>query len=172
MLLILQPNDVPSNSEDEKHVILTLQPRIPAGSLSFAELPAGMLDDAGTFAGGAAKEIEEETGLEVSVDELIDMTELALFSAISDDNNENLQQGVYPSPGGCDEFVPLFLWQKRVPREQLKQWQGKLTGLRDHGEKIKLMLCPLEKVWRQGGRDAKVLAAWALYEGLRKEGKL
>ena len=172
MLLILQPNDVPSNSEDEKHVILTLQPRIPAGSLSLAELPAGMLDDAGTFAGGAAKEIEEETGLEVPVDELIDMTELALFSAISDDNDEHLQQGVYPSPGGCDEFVPIFLWQKRVPREQLKQWQGKLTGLRDHGEKIKLMLCPLEKVWRQGGRDAKVLAAWALYEGLRKEGKL
>ena len=172
MLLILQPNDVPSNSEDEKHVILTLQPRIPAGSLSFAELPAGMLDDAGTFAGGAAKEIEEETGLEVTVDELIDMTELALFSAISDDNDEHLQQGVYPSPGGCDEFVPIFLWQKRVPREQLKQWQGKLTGLRDQGEKIKLMLCPLEKVWKRGGRDAKVLAAWALYEGLRKAGKL
>ncbi len=31
MLLILQPDDVPSGSEDEKHVILTLQPRIPAG---------------------------------------------------------------------------------------------------------------------------------------------
>ncbi len=31
MLLVLQPDDVPSGSEDEKHVILTLQPRIPAG---------------------------------------------------------------------------------------------------------------------------------------------
>ena len=74
MLLILQPDDVPSNSEDEKHVILTLQPRIPAGSLSLAELPAGMLDDAGTFAGGAAKEIEEETGLQVPANELINMS--------------------------------------------------------------------------------------------------
>lgn len=171
MLLILQPDDIPSNTEDEKHVILTLQPRIPAGSLSLAELPAGMLDDAGTFAGGAAKEIEEETGLEIPANELINMTELALSSATSD-NEEHLQKGVYPSPGGCDEFVPIFLWQKRISREQMKEWQGKLTGLRDHGEKITLMLCPLEQAWRQGGRDAKVLSGWALYEGLRKEGKL
>ena len=168
MLLILQPDDVSSFSEDEKYVILTLQPRIPAGSLSLVELPAGMLDDAGTFAGGAAKEIEEETGLRVSANELIDMTQLALSS----DDEEHLQQGVYPSPGGCDEFVPIFLWQKRIPREQIKEWQGKLTGLRDDGEKITLALCPLEKVWRFGGRDAKVLAGWALYTGLRKEGKL
>ena len=171
MLLILQPDDVSSCSEDEKHVILTLQPRIPAGSLSLAELPAGMLDDAGTFAGGAAKEIEEETGLQVPANELINMTQLALPSGASDDE-EHLQQGVYPSPGGCDEFVPIFLWQKRIPREQMKEWQGKLTGLRDHGEKITLALCPLEKVWQFGGRDAKVLAGWALYTGLRKEGKL
>lgn len=169
MLLVLQPDDIPSDTEDEKYVILTLQPRIPAGSLSLAELPAGMLDDTGTFAGGAAKEIEEETGLAVPTNELIDMTELALSSPTSDDE-EHLQKGVYPSPGGCDEFVPIFLWQKRIPREQMKEWQGKLTGLRDHGEKITLILCPLEEVWRQ--RDAKILSGWALYEGLRKEGKL
>ncbi len=171
MMLILQPDDVPANTEDEKHVILTLQPRIPAGSLSLAELPAGMLDDSGTFSGGAAKEIEEETGLKIPAEDLINMTELALPKSSSDDE-EQLQQGVYPSAGGCDEFVPLFLWQKRIPREQMKEWQGKLTGLRDHGEKITLMLCPLEKVWRVGGRDAKVLAGWALYEGLKKEGRI
>lgn len=171
MLLILQPDDVPSNSEDEKHAILTLQPRIPAGSLSFAELPAGMLDDAGTFAGGAAKEIEEETGLQVPANELINMTQLASSNDTSE-VKEHLQQGVYPSPGGCDEYVPIFLWQKRIPRGQMKEWQGKLTGLRSHGEKITLSLCPLENVWRQGGKDAKVLAGWALYTGLRREGKL
>ena len=159
------------NTEAEKQVILTVQPRIPAGSLSLIELPAGMLDDSGTFAGGAAKEIAEETGLTIPAEDLTNLTELALSSHASDDE-EHLQQGVYPSPGGCDEFVPIFLWQKRVPREQLKDWEGKLTGLRDHGEKITLKLCPLEKVWTVGGRDAKVLAAWALYEGLRREGKI
>lgn len=171
MMLILQPDDVLENTEDEKHVILTLQPRVPAGSLSLAELPAGMLDDSGTFSGGAAKEIEEETGLKIPAQDLVDMTKLALPKASSDED-EHLQQGVYPSPGSCDEFVPLFLWQKRIPREQMKEWQGKLTGLRDHKEKITLMLCPLREVWKVGGRDAKVLAGWALYEGLRKEGKI
>ncbi|TKA65049.1 hypothetical protein B0A49_11609 [Cryomyces minteri] len=153
MLLILQPDDVSQDSERDKHVILTLQPRIPAGSLSLAELPAGMLDDSGTFAGGAAKEIEEETGLKVPEKELIDMTKLAL-------------------PDTDDEFTPLFLYQKRIPRDQLKEWQGKLSGLRDEGEKIKLKLVKLEDLWREGGRDAKALAGWALYEGLRKEGKI
>lgn len=130
-----------------------------------------MLDDSGTFAGGAAKEIAEETGLEIPAEDLTNLTELALSGPASDDE-ESLQQGVYPSPGGSDEFVPIFLWQKRVPREQLKEWEGKLTGLRDHGEKITLKLCPLENVWRVGGRDGKVLAGWALYEGLRREGKI
>lgn len=171
MMLVLQPADVPKDTEDEKQVILTLQPRIPAGSLTLPELPAGMLDDSGTFRGAAAKEIEEETGLKVPAEDLINMTELALPKALNEED-EYLQQGVYPSPGGCDEFVPLFLWQKRIPRGQMKEWQGKLTGLRDHGEKITLMLAPLDQVWKVGGRDAKVLSAWALYEGLRKEGKL
>ncbi len=136
-----------------------------------------MLDDSGTFSGGAAKEIQEETGLSIPESELINLTALALSPSPSSvdndtDSGEKLQEGVYPSPGGCDEFVPIFLWQKRVPRGQLKEWQVKLTGLREEGEKITLILCPLEKVWRMGGRDAKVLAGWALYEGLRREGKI
>ena len=169
--MILQPDDARPDSEDEKQVILTLQPRVPAGSLALAELPAGMLDDSGAFAGGAAKEIEEETGLQIPAEELISLTDLALPKAQSE-QDERLQQGVYPSPGGCDEFVPLFLWQKRVPRDTLKQWEGKLTGLREHGEKITLKLCPIDKLWMEGGRDAKALAGWALYEGLRREEKI
>ncbi|KAI9696419.1 MAG: hypothetical protein M1836_005697 [Candelina mexicana] len=170
MMIILQPDDAPKDSEADKHVILTLQPRIPAGSLSLTELPAGMIDDSGTFAGAAAKEIKEEIGLEIPQDQLTDMTKLALPST-EGTTGEKLQQGTYPSPGGCDEFVPIFLHQRRVPREQLNEWQGKLTGLREHGEKITLKLVSLEKLWREGGRDAKVLAGWAFYEELRKEGR-
>ena len=173
MQLILQPDDVPSSKEDDKHVILTIQPRIPAGSLALAELPAGMLDDSGTFAGGAAKEIAEETGLEVSANELLDLTDLALREPDpKSSSDEKLQLGVYPSPGGCDEFIPIFLWQKQISRSQMQEWQGKLTGLRDHGEKITLMLTPLDQLWRTGARDAKALAACALYQGLKAQGKI
>ncbi|KAL9099360.1 MAG: hypothetical protein Q9163_005136 [Psora crenata] len=174
MMLILQPDDVPEGSETDKQVILTVQPRVPAGSLTLAELPAGMLDDSGTFAGGAAKEIAEEVGLEIPADDLINLTELAIPSHSSDaeGEEERLQRAVYSSPGGSDEFVPLFLWQKRVKRDTLKAWQGKLTGLRDQGEKIALKLCPLEALWKVAARDSKALSAWAMYQGLKNEGKL
>lgn len=128
-----------------------------------------MLDDSGTFAGGAAKEIEEETGLSVQQSELIDMTSLAVHEAA---DGESLQQAVYPSAGGSDEFIPLFLCQKRMPRREIEELQGKLTGLRDHGEKITLKVVSLEDLWREGVRDGKTLAAWALYQGLLREGKI
>ena len=79
---------------------------------------------------------------------------------------------MFPSAGGCDEYVPLFLHTKKIPRDQLKEWTGKLTGLRDEGEKITLKLVKLEDLWKEGARDSKALGAWALYEGLQKEGKL
>ncbi|KAJ5145978.1 uncharacterized protein N7515_000542 [Penicillium bovifimosum] len=170
MLLILQPDDIPNPTEEDKRVILTIQPRIPAGSLSFAEIPAGMLDDSGTFAGGAAKEIEEETGLRVEQGDLVDMTSLALQAAQEPGSGERLQSAVYPSPGGSDEFIPLFLCRKVMSRGGIEELQGKLTGLRERGEKITLKVVPLLDLWKEGIRDGKTLAAWALYQGLRQEG--
>ncbi|KAF2015513.1 nudix hydrolase [Aaosphaeria arxii CBS 175.79] len=185
MLIILQPDDIPEGSEKDKKVILTVQPRIAAGSLALAEIPAGMLDG-GKLAGKAAEEIKEETGLEVHENELINMSELAISRAStnlwkaqganqrgsSPDAKEELKNAMYPSPGACDEFLPLFLCQKRLPRKELETLGGKLTGLRNEGEKITLKLVPLEDVWIEGGRDAKALAALALYEGLRREKRL
>lgn len=128
-----------------------------------------MLDDSGSFAGGAAKEIEEETGMKVTNSDLLDMTKLA-FSDSEPSTGESLQMATYPSPGGSDEFIPIFLHQRRIPRAQLKEWQGKLTGLRNEGEKITLRLVKLQDLWKE--RDSKTLNAWALYEGLRREGKI
>ncbi|KAJ5104873.1 hypothetical protein NUU61_002220 [Penicillium alfredii] len=172
MLLIFQPDDLPAAQESGKQAILTIQPRIPAGSLAFPEIPAGMLDDSGTFAGGAAKEIHEETGLSIPQSELIDMTSLALQAVQEHEDGESLQRAVYPSAGGSDEFIPLFLCQKRMPRAEIETLQGKLTGLRQHGEKITLKVVPLEDLWKEGVRDGKTLAAWALYRGLKQEGKI
>lgn len=163
---------MPASSEEGKRVILTIQPRIPAGSLAFPEIPAGMLDDSGTFAGGAAKEIQEETGLVIPQDELVDMTALTLELLGEREDGETLQTGVYPSPGGSDEFIPLFLCQKRMPRRDMEGLQGRLTGLRQEGEKITLKLVPLEDLWKEGLRDGKTLAAFALYKGLKREGKI
>ena len=77
--------------KNETHVFMTVQPRIAAGSLAFTEIPAGMLDDSGSFSGGAAKEIEEETGLKVKAEDLLDMTALALGD---DQGDEQLYHGL------------------------------------------------------------------------------
>jgi ADP-sugar diphosphatase len=103
MLIILRPTD----KKDERWVVVTAQPRIAAGSLSFYEIPAGIIDDFGIFIGAAAKKIEEETGFSIPQDELVDMTEIALKSAKGPE--QHLQAAMYPSPSGCDEYIPLLL---------------------------------------------------------------
>ncbi|KPI37008.1 Nudix hydrolase 14, chloroplastic [Cyphellophora attinorum] len=174
-MLIIVSEDA-SEADAESHVILTVQPRIPAGSLSFVELPAGMIDDSGTFSGAAAKEIKEETGLDIKEDELIDMTQLAIKQQSEEDKDGgcevHLQEGSYPSPGGSDEFIPLFVVRKQMPKQEIEALRGKLTGLREHGEKITLKLVRLEDVWKVAARDGKTLAAIALYEALNREGLL
>ncbi|KIW71430.1 hypothetical protein PV04_03599 [Phialophora macrospora] len=180
MLIILTPSDGLDREAHAEYAILTLQPRIPAGSLSFIELPAGMIDDSGTFAGAAAREVHEETGLEISSDELIDMTQLASSMNLSGANSppassaeeERLQNAMYPSPGGSDEFMPIFLARKSLPTHEIEELKGKLTGLRDRGEKITLKIVPVHEVWKVAWRDGKTLAAMALYEGLRAEGRI
>lgn len=161
MLMILRPSD----ANTERWVIMTEQPRIPAGSLRFMEIPAGMIDDKNTFAGAAANEIKEETGLVVRESELIDLTELALRGM---DENEVLQPAMYPSPGGSDEFIAIFLWEKVLDRQEIEDLRGKLTGLRTQGEKITVRILDYEQLWRVGARDAKTLAAWSLYEALKR----
>jgi ADP-sugar diphosphatase len=192
MLVLLVPDDVEAGSAqegEERRVILTVQPRVPAGSLGFVELPAGMVDN-GTFAGAAAREIEEELGLVIEESDLTNLSDLAgeaiqkgshlqqqegsgnSSGSGSVDADEDLPDAVYPSAGGCDEFIPVFVHERRVPRSSLDEWTGKLTGLRDDGEKITLKLAKMKDLWKEGRRDAKCLAAVALWEGLKREGKL
>ncbi|PUU78866.1 hypothetical protein B9Z19DRAFT_1101160 [Tuber borchii] len=166
ILLILELEE----AKDERWAVLTVQPRIPAGSLEMVELPAGMIDDAGTFAGAAAEEIEEECGIKIPEDKLIDLTSLAL-KGFTNAERERLEEAVYPSPGGSDEFIKIFAHVYKIPQDTLRDWQGRLTGLRDHGEKITLKLVRLEDLWKET-RDAKALSAIALWDGLKREGRI
>ncbi|KAH6625658.1 hypothetical protein C7974DRAFT_414156 [Boeremia exigua] len=179
VLIIVQPED--AQGDDDKHVILTVQPRIAAGSLAFTEIPAGMLDG-GSLKGAAANEIEEEAKLKVRESDLVNLSELALEGVpvtpwtsqanTAANGSEKVENSMYPSVGACDEFIPIFLCQKRLTRRHMNWLQGKATGLRDEGEKITLKLVPLNKAWREAGRDAKALAAIALYENLKREGQI
>jgi 8-oxo-dGTP pyrophosphatase MutT (NUDIX family) len=172
MLVMLIPDDAPPS---ERYVVFTVQPRIPTGSLGFVELPAGMVDDAGTFKGAAAKEMEEELGITINEDALKCLSELAVEGESDgggEGEGEGLPPAMFPSAGGCDEHVTLYSYERKVARKELESWSGRLTGLRDHGEKITLKIVPMEDAWRVGARDAKALGALALWQGLRAQGKV
>lgn len=98
------------------------------------------------------------------------MTELALQNSTLPE--QNLTKAMYPSPGGCGESIALFLWEKELDRMQIEDLRGKLTGLRKQDEMITLRVRPYGELWKEGARDAKTLAAWALYEGLSQSGIL
>jgi len=122
----------------------------------FPEIPAGMLDHSGDFAGVAAKEMKEECEISISEKDpcFVDLTEYAYG---------NQYRGMYPSAGGCDEFLRLFVYHLDVTQERLDGLKGKLTGNREEGELITLKIVPLSDLWREAP-DAKALSALYLYE--------
>jgi ADP-sugar diphosphatase len=148
--------------EGEEYTLLTRQPRAPIGIHRFPEIPAGMLDGLGHFAGVAAKEMEEETGIKLDVDDLFNMTE-----AIYGDRF----RGMIPSAGGCDERLHLFAHRRSVTRDELDAMQGRVHGAVDENEHIVLDLVPLADL-DLITPDAKALSALTLYRRLRTQGKL
>ncbi|KAL3647244.1 Nudix hydrolase 14, chloroplastic [Castilleja foliolosa] len=149
-------------SDGETYAVLTEQVRVPVGKLVM-ELPAGMLDDdKGDVVGTAVREVEEETGLHLNLNDLVDLTAFL---------NPSTGHRTFPSPGGCDEELGLFLYRGSVDKEIIKQLQGKETGLRDHGELIRVHVVPYKNLWRMTP-DAKALMAIALYEMAMRDGLL
>lgn len=153
--------------EGSAYSLLTKQPRVPVGAALFPEIPAGMLDGDGHFGGVAAKELQEETGMEFDVKELYDLTALAAEAG----GLPAVPAGMYPSPGACDEFIRLFAARRAVTRAELEELEGKCTGLVHEGEVITLEVVPLDTLWARTA-DGKTLAALHLFEKLKALGKL
>lgn len=129
------------------YTILTVQPRIPTGDFC-KEIPAGMVDEqTGEFAGVAANELVEETGIKIQESDLVHLITYG------------------PSFGGCDELVAVYLYRTIMPREKILEFQGKLTGLVEHGEKITLQLIRLNDILlpQYAGTDSKAIIAYGQY---------
>ena len=135
--------------------IIVMQPRVPVGKAELAEIPAGMIDNDSNFTGTAAKEIKEETGIAVQEAELVDRT---VAAKLEDANHP----GIYPSPGGCDEYIKFYLYRKCMPENEILELEGRLTGNIEEGEEIKLNVIPLDELAARCP-DMKTLTALYLY---------
>jgi ADP-sugar diphosphatase len=150
LLTVEGKDDIP----DEEFLPVVIQHKPSVGEYELAELPAGMIDGLGNFTGVAAAEVKEELGIEVNEDELEDMTEKVYGS----------KKGfVYPSPGGSDETMRIFLARKKVTMEYINSLQGRLMGDLKSGEKITVRIIKLVDLIIST-RDMKALSAYTLYK--------
>jgi len=135
-------------AEGQRWCVLTVQPRFPSGEFESVEIPAGMLDDRGDIASTALRELEEETGLRVTHDE---MRRLGAF---------------FPSGGGSDEEITLYVCEIATTMDHVRALHGTLAGMQHEHEHIRVMIVPFEELPRHT-RDIKALLAYGCYHQWR-----
>jgi len=127
-----------------KHVVLVEQVRVPAGQ-RLLEIPAGVVENDGEYTETAVREIEEEVTLKITKKNL---RFLGLY---------------YLSPGACPEKIALYFCELEFSGQEIGALEGRLAGLVEEGERIKVRIFPIEIFLGLGIRDAKTLLAYELY---------
>lgn len=184
--------------DGEEWVVCCKQPRVPIGCARYLEIPAGMIDDSGHFAGVAAKELHEETSIELTDDSLVDLTAAAMQlgsgvttltttgasarasgTGTSEETGEGARRpsyagagklrGMYPSVGACDEFLRLYYARRYVSRHFLAGLKGRICGNADENESITLDLVRYGDLWKICP-DAKTWCSMLLRERLLAAG--
>jgi len=161
----------------QRWVVCCRQPRLAVGR-HFLEIPAGMMDGKGSFVGVAAKEMAEETGIVINEGDLTDLTALGYGpgTPCGPGGSEAAQaggplHGMYPSAGGCDEFIRIMYYPKEVDEAYLSELNGKLTGCAEEQENIRLELVRYQDLWSLCP-ESKALSAQFLLERLQTVGKV
>ena len=117
---------------DDKYVLLVQQRRIADGSLVI-EHPAGMIDEGdGSPVEVAARELKEETDLDVSPDELVLLSWQPWFSASAT----------------SDERLYFFYLERRMPSSAIQAMHGKQTGEEEENEHTTLLVMPFPEAHR------------------------
>ncbi|RMZ66884.1 Nudix hydrolase 14 chloroplastic [Pyrenophora seminiperda CCB06] len=166
VLVVLRLKD----SNNERYVILIEQPQICAHGASFLELPAANLEErTGDIIGEDMEEIEDATGLRIRREDTINMTEMALEHSL---RNEHLPPAIQPSPTTPDEYVSVLLWDKDLEWSDFENLVQRFGSNRAENEPTTVRVHHFEALWGEGSKNARMLSAWALYEGLNRSGRI
>jgi ADP-sugar diphosphatase len=161
VLVILRPKD----SRKERYVVLIEQPRVGSRSgKGTLELPAAIRDhSSGKISGTAMEKICQDMCVSPRIEELIDLTTMALGRS---------QVDRYQIPAHLNEHSPCLLWEKFLDRKEIEDFKGRLTNQRTHGKSITIRVYDYETLWREASENPTTMNAWTLYEGLRATGSI
>ena len=172
------------NCEGNTYGLLTVQARVPSGYRYLPELLAGMMDaETGQCRLIAAKEVEEEAGIKIDPERLVDLGNADHFTNNVTDHicksseeawdwfrqgdPSKTHEGYFNSPGGSSESTKFYLYEEQMTRPQLQTMVKRLEtdehGLKSEGELIRLMLVPINHLLDMAP-DMKVGHALALRE--------
>ena len=115
----------------EKYLLLVRQRRICDGLLNY-EHPAGMLDSEKDPAVVAAREVWEETGIEVPAGKL---------KALN-------PEPYFPSTGTSDEAMYLFYCELELSAEQIAAYHDQAQGVASEHERITTYVAPFAEAHR------------------------
>lgn len=141
--------------ESENYLLLIRQSRFPVADDALLEIPAGMLDLEPNPKAVAVKEMFEETGFEITEDELWDLNVAK--------NKGDIPKPMWASSGLLDEAVYLYAMEREVSLAELKELDNKQHGVIEEGEIIFTQIIP-ESELLHSTQDAKTLLAYLLWK--------
>lgn len=115
-----------NNNTKEKNLLLVKQRRIAEGGFTY-EHPAGMVDGTMTPLAIAVQEVREETGLEISESQIIDLSP---------------NKRVFPSTGTSDEAIYLYACEIEMSAEEIDAMNNKKMGTDYEFERITTHVVP------------------------------
>ena len=141
-------SDVLRNSETrEERFLMVRQRRTGNGSLSL-EFPAGMLDaDVDNPRGVAARELAEETGIDVAEGELFPL----------------INKKLYSSAGASDEAIFYFGCIRELDAKEFEKIAGRKGGNPEEGEHISVVLMTREDAEKEA-TSLQVMLGFYLFE--------
>ncbi|MCB9234315.1 MAG: NUDIX hydrolase [Bacteroidia bacterium] len=136
----------------EEFLLLVTQPRVGDGSL-FYEHPAGMMDSASDPYEMAIKEMEEETGLVITRDQLTLMN----------------QEPILVSPGAMDEGGWFFFCEVEMSGEEIRSYHDRATGAAGENEFIRTYVATIPESFKLI-RNSNGLMANYMFVEMRAQG--
>lgn len=123
------------------------EPRIPIGKNDQMALPAGMVDN-DTVSCAALKELKEEIGDELSIDE-----------------NSLVDLGKFPlSAGGSDENIHLYAFELEINEDILNKLNNRHNGVETEHEQILVKIIPFDDIPTVNGIDARSVLSYFLWK--------